>query len=176
VDPRRADHNDASPIDAARPTAFFLEHTRNGARSFSLSTRCLRSPERDRNTTSIANKDRVSASVRLTDELPDELIVMDGAEYNLFVLSVSTLKGTLELHAWNSRGYLAQNLDRSLGEAISELRACLNRLPDQQIPASTAGLPFIEDDILRESIRRDIASADFATGNGKEQPSLEARS
>jgi hypothetical protein len=89
-------------------------------------------------------------------------MVMEGTEYNRFVLSVSTMKSTIEHETWNSRGQLAEMYSRMLGEAISDLRACLEPLPDQQIPASTAGLPFINDDILRESIRRDIASAEQA--------------
>jgi hypothetical protein len=107
-------------------------------------------------------KDRVSALLRLADELPDELMVMEATEYNRFVLCVSTMKSTIELEPWNSRGHMAQYYDQRLGEAISDLRACLEPLPDQQVPAATAGLPFINDDILRESIRRDIASAEQA--------------
>src|SRR6266436_525874 len=75
---------------------------------------------------------RVSALLRLVDELPDELAMMDGAEYNQFVLSVSTIKSTLALEPWISRGQSAALYDRGLGYAISDLRACLERLPDQQ--------------------------------------------
>jgi hypothetical protein len=48
------------------------------------------------------------------EELPDELLVMDEAKYNRFVLSVSTMKSTLELEPWISRGHLAQFYDQRL--------------------------------------------------------------
>ena len=116
----------------------------------------------------IQYKDGVTALLRLVEELPDELLVMDGAEYNRFVLSVSTLKSTLDLGDWAiSRGPTAQLYDRGLGAAICNLRACLEPLPDEQIPAATAGLSFITETQLRESIRGDIAFATQAFSGGE---------
>lgn len=40
-------------------------------------------------------KDRVTALVRLVEELPAGFLVMDGAKYNSLVLSISTMKSTL---------------------------------------------------------------------------------
>jgi hypothetical protein len=116
----------------------------------------------------IQYKDRVTALLRLLEELPDELLVMDGAEYNRFVLSVSTLKSTLDLGDWAiSREPTAQLYDGGLGVAICNLRACLEPLPDEQIPAATAGLSFITETQLRESIRGDIAFATQAFSGGE---------
>ena len=116
----------------------------------------------------IQYKDRVTALLRLVEELPDELLLMDGAEYNQFVLSVSTLRSTLDFVDWTiSRGPTAQLYDRGLGEVICNLRACLEPLLDEQIPASTAGLSVIRDTQLRESIRGDIAFANQAFSGGQ---------
>jgi hypothetical protein len=101
------------------------------------------------------------------EELPDELLIMDKAAYNRFVLSVSTMKSTLDLESWISRGHLASFYDRRLGEAIAELRACLGPLPDKQIPAATAGLSFIADTRLWENIRADIAFTNQAFSGGE---------
>ena len=112
-------------------------------------------------------KGRVDALLRLVDELPDELLALQGTEYNWFVRSRSTMKSTLELETWNTRGHLAQLYDRQLGDAISDLRACLEPLSDEQIPPATAGLRFIKDAQLRESIRGDIAFANQAFSGGE---------
>ena len=92
------------------------------------------------------------ALLRLVEELPSDLLTMSGVDYNSFVLSVSTMKSTIEHEPWISRGYLAPMYDENLGKAISSLRASLKTLPDQQIPAATTGLLFIPDPPLRESI------------------------
>jgi len=47
-------------------------------------------------------KDRVTALLRLVNELPDELLIMDAAAYNQFVLSVSTL----EARSMSKTGFL----------------------------------------------------------------------
>jgi hypothetical protein len=49
----------------------------------------------------------------------------------------------------------------------NDLRACLELLPDEQTPAATAGLSFITDTQLRESIRSDIAFANRAFSGGE---------
>jgi hypothetical protein len=110
----------------------------------------------------IQYKGRVSALLRLADELPDELMRMDSTDYNQFVLSVSTIRSTLQLEPWISRGHLAPLYDRELGGAISDLRRSIATLDDQQIAEATTGLAFIKDSPLRESIRADIAFADQA--------------
>jgi hypothetical protein len=46
----------------------------------------------------------VTALLRLVEELPNELMTIDGAEYNRLVLSVSTMRSTLDLQDWVSRG------------------------------------------------------------------------
>jgi hypothetical protein len=62
----------------------------------------------------IQYKGRVSALLQLADELPDELMRMESTDYNRFVLSVSTIRSTLQLEPWISRGHLAPLYDREL--------------------------------------------------------------
>jgi hypothetical protein len=106
-------------------------------------------------------RDRVSALLRLVDELPDDLITFDGENYNRFVRAVETMRSTIGL--WQSLGASTADFHhRRLGASITELRRLLMNLDDERTPATTAGLPFIEDYELRESIRADIAAADAA--------------
>jgi hypothetical protein len=110
-------------------------------------------------------KDRVSALLRLVDELPHDLVSINDRKYNRFVLAVETMRSTIQL--WNSHGVTQPHIDRRLGAAIIDLRASFDVLADQQVPASTAGLRFIADSDLRESIRADIAFESQAF-NGRE--------
>ena len=45
----------------------------------------------------VGRKGSVSALLRLVNELPIELLMLDNTEYNRFVLSISTIESTLEL-------------------------------------------------------------------------------
>jgi hypothetical protein len=113
-------------------------------------------------------RNRVTALLRLVDALPDGLLIMDGADYNKFVLSVSTMKSALEFADWTIySGATVEPNDRGLGIAICNLRAGLVLLPDEQIPAATADLLFITDPQLRDSIRADIAFANQAFVGGE---------
>jgi hypothetical protein len=106
-------------------------------------------------------RDCVSALLRLVDELPDNLITFDGENYNRFVRAVETMRSTIGV--WQSVGASTGDLyHRRLGAAITELGRLLMDLDDERTPATTAGLSFIEDHDLRESIRADIAAADAA--------------
>ena len=113
-----------------------------------------------RGSASTAAAGAASPLLRLIDELPNDLITMSGATYNEFLDSVESIRTTLGM--WNSRGGTAVGENIGVAEAITRLRSCLAGLPDQQVPAATAGLAFVKDADLRESIRRDIASAEQA--------------
>jgi hypothetical protein len=111
-----------------------------------------------------AHKDNLSALLRLVDELPDELKIIDGGDYSRFLRSLETIRSTVVHTGGNAVPY---NSEKRLGDAISDVRVTLERLPDQQIPAATAGLSFITDPHLRESIRGDIAFANQAFSGGE---------
>jgi hypothetical protein len=115
----------------------------------------------------IQYKNRVTALLQLVEALPNELLIMDAGAYNRFILSISTMKSTLDLEHWTSGGHMAPFYGQGLGGAISELRTHLETLSDEQIPPATAGLPFITDAQLRESIRGDLAFANQAFSGGE---------
>ena len=64
-------------------------------------------------------KDRVSALLRLVDELPDELIRITDTEYNRFVRSIETMRSTIA--RWDSHGVTQAYIDRRLGSAVGPL-------------------------------------------------------
>ena len=61
-------------------------------------------------------KGSVSALLRLVNELPNELLILENTEYNRFVLSVSRIDSTLGLQTWNDKVHPPAQLDgRKLG-------------------------------------------------------------
>jgi len=108
---------------------------------------------------------RLSAILRLVDELPDELITVSGNDYNRLTDSVETIRNVLQM--WRAQGGTASYLNAKVWDAVIGLRKSLAALPDQSVPAATSGLPFVADPALRESIRQDIATANSALHNGE---------
>ena len=109
---------------------------------------------------SLAASGGLSTVLSLIDELPSDLLTVSGDTYNDLVNSVESIRTMLAI--WTSRGSTVVGENNRMAAAVTRLRSCLSGLPDQQVPAATAGLSFIRDTDLRESIRRDIASAEQA--------------
>jgi hypothetical protein len=107
--------------------------------------------------------DALNALVRLTEELPDELRTVSGRNYSLFLRGIEIIRGTV-----TSRVPLAFGapLDERLRNAIADVRAILEPLPDEAPSPATAELSFITDANLRDSIRNDVSAANRAFHDG----------
>jgi len=106
---------------------------------------------------------QVEAMVALASEIPSELISLHGADYSAYVAALATLRNALR--EWESRD---SPLKRVLHQhPIVLLRRLLARCPDETISPGTTELPFIDDEQLRDSIRRDLAAANAALLNGE---------
>lgn len=105
--------------------------------------------------------DRVSAALRLVDELAPELVTFSGADYTRYIGAVEAMRSAISI--WNAHGASTPGYANArLGAFIAELRQLLSTLDDEVIPASVVELTFITDTVLRESIREDIAAAEAA--------------
>jgi hypothetical protein len=109
--------------------------------------------------------DRIAAIIRLVDELPAELIKLDGTQYNSFVVALEGLRSTLAL--WNAGGQLEFPAATRVSRQIGNLRDALAVLPDQHIPENIATLTFIKDKQFRKTLVTDIAAAEQANDNGE---------
>jgi hypothetical protein len=107
----------------------------------------------------------VRALIRLVDEIPNDLIVLRGDNYNTFVKSVEVLRNAMTM--WSGNVRTEALFHAKLGTAIRHLYGSLSGLVDQQVPTSTATLLFITDTDLRESIRQDVAFATQALRDGE---------
>ena len=110
-----------------------------------------------------ADIDALSALVRLTDELPDELMTVSGRNYSFLLRGIETIRGTVANRVSFSFGV---SLDERLRNAIADVRKILEPLPDEAPSPITAELSFIPDAALRDSIRNDISAANRALHDG----------
>jgi hypothetical protein len=105
-------------------------------------------------------RDRVSALLRLVDELDPELVTFTGRDYSQYVATVEGVRSAVRV--WDAHGVPDSISDRRLGDTIIKLRWLVSELDDVTIPSETAELTFIPEHDLRDSIREDIASSDQA--------------
>src|ERR1700730_9825057 len=82
-----------------------------------------------------AEIDALSALVRLTEELPDELRTVSGRNYSLLLRGIETIRGTVANRAAFSFGV---SLDARLLNAIADVRAIVALLPDEAPSPATA--------------------------------------
>jgi hypothetical protein len=103
--------------------------------------------------------------VRLVDDIPPELITLSGSEYQDLIIGVEYLRHVVELFA--TRGNTTAPQGGPRGNPIVLIRKALANCLDQRPSPATAGLLFITNADLRESIRLDISSAHSAYRNGE---------
>lgn len=103
----------------------------------------------------------LSAIVKMTGDLPQELLTISGEDFTGLIVGVAALETAVT--TWRGRGpsvdtpRFVPGTDRK--SALHLIRAALVQCPDQAPSPQTADLPFISDLNLRESIRADISAA-----------------
>jgi hypothetical protein len=107
----------------------------------------------------------IAAVLSLIERIPETLLRFNAHGYGNFVWAHASLtqlvrlfQGGLGFANWPTH----QNLD-----AMTTLYQLLKMCPDEAISEHAAGLPFILDQTLRDSIRSDISSAESAFNNGE---------
>ena len=99
---------------------------------------------------------RLRAIVSLVEAVPTELVTLDPAEYADLVLCVAALRGGVEMFTATNR--IVLDLPGIDQHPIAVIHERMKLCPDEAPAPSTAGLPFIADNELRESIRLDISA------------------
>lgn len=107
--------------------------------------------------------------IELTESIPSELIAVDGPDFIDFTSGVMALKGTIS--QWESRGERRGNLPfvegRGQKTGLDLVREVLQKCPDSAPSPETGGLEFIDDAVLRISLRLDWSSANGALAEGE---------
>lgn len=110
--------------------------------------------------------ERVAAVLELVQQIPPELIVLDGNQYAEFMSGVAAIR--IATQVWQAQhwpvtcigGLRRHNPVTLIRQA---LEACLDEFP----AVGTAELSFISDNDLRENLRRDIGAVNLALANGE---------
>ncbi len=112
---------------------------------------------------------QLSGLLNLIDQIPSELIVMDGATYALFICSRGHI--SQKLATWISdpnRGHeLGQMPGPTPKNPVTEIRDALAKCRDESLGSATSKLNFITDPELRTNLLIDISAIDRALSNSE---------
>lgn len=126
----------------------------------------LSDPQSSRLSMGHTNVACLTAIAHLVDELPRELLTISGTDYSDLVCGVQAIRNSVAFWQHNGTGEIGINGIRGKNILLI-LREALQKCPDQIPSPDTAELPFIEDVVLRDSIRLDISTATSALHNGE---------
>jgi hypothetical protein len=107
----------------------------------------------------------LSAIVRLTNEIPTELLTVVAEDYSDLVCALEGL--TSAVNRWLQRGGDEPPARIKAKSPVSIIREILTKCPDQSPSPTAATISFISDAALRESIRLDISAAHRDMTNGE---------
>jgi hypothetical protein len=107
----------------------------------------------------------LSAIVRLTNEIPSELLTIEAEDYTDLVHGLEELANAV--NRWLQRGGNDPPARIRGRSPVSIIRGVLAECPDESPSPNTATLTFILDDDLRQSIRLDISAANRDAENGE---------
>ena len=128
-------------------------------------------PGENRQPLSPGNSGMLAGLLELIDQIPQELITLEGSEYANFAMSLAAIRDSLVL--WRS-GTL-QALNHTLAvvpglpalNPVTFLRLGLIQCPDEAPNEATIQLLFVTDTELRASIRLDVSAANANLVNGE---------
>jgi len=111
----------------------------------------------------------LSGTLALVDQIPDELLTMDGPTYASLVLGKEHIKDILETWRNNlNAGRQKQPFSFSPGtNPLAIIRNALVICPDESPAPSTSELAFIADADLRMNLRNDVGAINRALCNGE---------
>jgi hypothetical protein len=95
--------------------------------------------------------------VRLTNEIPTELLTVGAEDYSDLVCALEGL--TSAVNRWLRRGGDDPPARIKAKSPVAIIREVLAKCPDQSPSPATNALSFVTDAALRESIRLDISAA-----------------
>lgn len=107
---------------------------------------------------------KVAALVDLLEQIPPSLLVQSRDDFSAYRQTIASLRQLLKQ---SERGGTIYWPSIGGGNVLTTLWLLLQKCPDEAISEATSGLEFIADTPLRESIRRDVSSADTALNNGE---------
>jgi hypothetical protein len=108
-----------------------------------------------------------AAILNMVDQIPSELITLEGENYAKYITAVSVIRNQIEI--WKSQRSIHLKGIREFDSLnpVTLLRHTLEFCPDEFPAASTSELPFIADKDFKENLRLDISAVNRALANGE---------
>lgn len=110
----------------------------------------------------------LSGLVHLADKIPEELLVLDTAQYSTLICCVAAIRNAIL--TWQSQGE-SHTLIRVPGlpelSPVTLIRQALSLCPDEYPSVSTQELGFISDSDLKHELRKDISATNAALSNNE---------
>jgi len=108
----------------------------------------------------------VTAVADLIDQIPSELILLEGRDYVGLVAAVSAMRTTVEF--WKVRDYgLGNTPGFKERNPLLVVHSILSDCPDEFPSKKSKKLPFIEDEQFRRNLEIDLSATDRALLNGE---------
>jgi hypothetical protein len=118
----------------------------------------------------VSQSESLAVIVELVEQIPSELITLEGDEYAAFAASLRALKHALDLWPTAPARRVSSTPGFPKTPTILLLRDSLAKCADEAAVKGTPQLTFIEDGVLRESLRLDVSTAHSAMINGEWKP------
>jgi hypothetical protein len=111
----------------------------------------------------------LSSALGLIEQIPDELLTMDGATYALLVEQQYRIEDILERWRKDADQGHQRYTNRVVpaDNPLAIIRGALAKCPDESPAPSTSLLNFIPDSDLRSNLRNDMGSINRALSNGE---------
>ncbi len=107
----------------------------------------------------------VAGLLKLIEQVPGELLVVDSQQFSKFALAISNLTEQLEI--WKHIGLKGTTPPELHRGQLEVIRETLSRCPDSSPAPGSSDLSFINYPDLRLSVRIDIAAVNIAFSNGE---------
>lgn len=120
----------------------------------------------DKRTLTANHRSLLAAVSELVQQLPDELIVLEGDDYIEFAASVAAIRQIQETWKTDQTRQLEALHGLRPLNPIKLLREALAKCPNEVPAPGTADLMFIKDDEFKERLRIDIGAVRHAVCNG----------
>ena len=117
----------------------------------------------------MANLGQLAGLLDLINQIPAELLTLDGPEYCNLVCSLASTRDYIS--RWQLRGEVVGTLSSVPGiskfSPVTLIREALAICPDESPAPADAQLGFIGDSEFRENLRRDLGATNRALSNGE---------
>jgi hypothetical protein len=104
---------------------------------------------------------QLAALVALVDSIPTHLLPQDSIDFAELIAGKAAIEVQIERWSGGKSGTLEVCGFGNLSP-VTLVRRALAKCPDEAVPEETAGLLFVTDSALRESLRLDLAAAERA--------------